>query len=84
MKAQVELPYYSKHLLLAAFFASYNPANSDRRFFAKRCVGKMSSRAKRSAKSSKNLDKKFLGKYFYLDFSNKEMHYLLQNFLDFS
>uniref|UniRef100_T2MJ17 Origin recognition complex subunit 5 n=1 Tax=Hydra vulgaris TaxID=6087 RepID=T2MJ17_HYDVU len=68
IKAQVELPYYSKHLLLAAFFASYNPANSDRRFFAKRCVGKMSSRAKRSVKSIKNSDKKFLGpKPFQLD-----------------
>ncbi|KAJ8046876.1 Origin recognition complex subunit 5 [Holothuria leucospilota] len=32
---QVELPFYSKYLLIAAYLASYNPAKSDRRFFAK-------------------------------------------------
>ncbi|XP_018020396.1 origin recognition complex subunit 5 [Hyalella azteca] len=33
--AQVELPYYSKFLLLASYLASYNPARSDRRYFLK-------------------------------------------------
>uniref|UniRef100_A0A3P8V6K4 Origin recognition complex subunit 5 n=1 Tax=Cynoglossus semilaevis TaxID=244447 RepID=A0A3P8V6K4_CYNSE len=31
----VELPYYSKFLLVAAYLASYNPARTDRRFFLK-------------------------------------------------
>ncbi|XP_064198941.1 origin recognition complex subunit 5 isoform X2 [Anguilla rostrata] len=31
----VELPYYSKYLLIAAYLASYNPARTDRRFFLK-------------------------------------------------
>jgi len=31
----MELPYYSKYLLIAAYIASYNPAKSDRKFFAK-------------------------------------------------
>ena len=31
----MELPYYSKFLLIAAYLASYNPAKVDRRFFAK-------------------------------------------------
>ncbi|KAF2346899.1 Origin recognition complex subunit 5 [Trinorchestia longiramus] len=33
--AKVELPFYSKYLLIAAYLASYNPAKSDRRFFLK-------------------------------------------------
>ncbi|KAF7693772.1 origin recognition complex subunit 5 [Silurus meridionalis] len=33
--AHVELPYYSKFLLIAAYLASYNPARTDRRFFLK-------------------------------------------------
>lgn len=31
----VELPYYSKFLLIAAYLASYNPARTDKRFFMK-------------------------------------------------
>merc|ERR1712088_54170 len=31
----IELPFYSKFLLIAAFLASYNPAKSDKRFFQK-------------------------------------------------
>ncbi|TTN49604.1 Origin recognition complex subunit 5 [Bagarius yarrelli] len=31
----LELPYYSKFLLIAAYLASYNPARTDRRFFLK-------------------------------------------------
>uniref|UniRef100_A0ACB8FQK6 Origin recognition complex subunit 5 n=1 Tax=Sphaerodactylus townsendi TaxID=933632 RepID=A0ACB8FQK6_9SAUR len=33
--AHVELPYYSKFLLIAAYLASYNPARTDKRFFMK-------------------------------------------------
>ncbi|XP_067110657.1 origin recognition complex subunit 5 [Osmerus mordax] len=31
----VELPYYSKFLLIAAYLASFNPARTDKRFFLK-------------------------------------------------
>lgn len=31
----VELPYYSKFLLIAAYLASFNPARTDKRFFVK-------------------------------------------------
>ena len=34
-RTHVELPYYSKFLLIAAYLASYNPAKSDKKFFAK-------------------------------------------------
>ncbi|XP_066561644.1 origin recognition complex subunit 5 isoform X2 [Amia ocellicauda] len=33
--AHVELPYYSKFLLIAAYLSSFNPARTDRRFFLK-------------------------------------------------
>ena len=34
-RSHVELPFYSKYLLIAAYIASYNPVKSDRRFFKK-------------------------------------------------
>lgn len=34
-RADVELPFYSKHLLIAAYLASYNPVTTDKRFFSK-------------------------------------------------
>ncbi|XP_038068907.1 origin recognition complex subunit 5-like isoform X2 [Patiria miniata] len=34
-RTQIELPFYSKYLLIAAYLASYNPARYDRRFFSK-------------------------------------------------
>lgn len=72
VKNQAELPYYSKYLLLAAYFASYNPATTDRRFFTKKSCGRMSKRAKQSAKAAKNLDKKFLGKKYSINFFFKK------------
>ncbi|XP_071551876.1 origin recognition complex subunit 5 [Panulirus ornatus] len=33
--AKMELPFYSKFLMIAAYLASYNPARTDRRFFMK-------------------------------------------------
>ncbi|XP_027694651.1 origin recognition complex subunit 5 isoform X2 [Vombatus ursinus] len=33
--AHVELPYYSKFILIAAYLASYNPTRTDKRFFLK-------------------------------------------------
>ena len=35
MKQSVELPYFSKYLLIASYLASYNPAKSDKKFFVK-------------------------------------------------
>ena len=32
-RLSVELPFYSKFLLISAFLASYNPAKSDKKFF---------------------------------------------------
>ena len=32
---QMELPYYSKFLLIASYIASYNPPKTDKRFFMK-------------------------------------------------
>ena len=34
-RLNIELPFYSKFLIIAAFLASYNPAKSDKRFFVK-------------------------------------------------
>jgi len=34
-RAYVELPVYSKYLVIAAYIASYNPVKSDKRFFSK-------------------------------------------------
>lgn len=67
-KVKVDLPFYAKYLLLAAYFSSYNPANTDRRFFTKKSQGKLSSRAKSSMKKAKDVDKKFAGpKPFQVD-----------------
>jgi len=67
-KVKVDLPYYAKYLLLAAYFASYNPANTDRRFFTKKSQGKLSKRAKTTMKKAKDMDKKFMGpKPFQID-----------------
>jgi origin recognition complex subunit 5 len=47
----VELPFYSKYLLIAAYLASHNPAKTDRQFFCKTAAKKMTKRAKVAAKT---------------------------------
>ena len=47
----VELPFYSKYLLIAAYLASHNPAKTDRQFFCKTAAKKMTKRAKVIAKT---------------------------------
>ncbi|CAI8006247.1 Origin recognition complex subunit 5 [Geodia barretti] len=34
-KAVLELPYFSKYLLIASYLASYNPSKTDKKFFSK-------------------------------------------------
>jgi len=51
-RSHIELPFYSKYLLLAAYMASYNPARTDKRFFSKQAL-KMTSRGKAAAKTKK-------------------------------
>lgn len=41
LKQSIELPYFSKYLLIAAYLASYNPARSDKKFFVKVRLGKV-------------------------------------------
>ena len=38
MSGELELPYLSKYLLISAYLASYNPASTDVRVFAKRAT----------------------------------------------
>ncbi|XP_015270557.1 PREDICTED: origin recognition complex subunit 5 [Gekko japonicus] len=54
--AHVELPYYSKFLLIAAYLASYNPARTDKRFFLKhRGTIKKKKNQKKHEKTSNHL-----------------------------
>jgi origin recognition complex subunit 5 len=48
-KADLELPYYAKFLLISAYLASFNPQKSDYRFFTLN-GGKMSKRGKSAHK----------------------------------
>ena len=52
-KKEVELPFVSKHLIIAAFLASYNPASSDYRIFAKRQMKKTRRKGKTNSKTAK-------------------------------
>lgn len=52
-RSYLELPFYSKYLLIAAYLASYNPAKTDRRFFSKRSE-KMKGKFKRNNERKSN------------------------------
>lgn len=66
-RSHVELPYYSKFLLIASYLASYNPAKTDKRFFAKN-AGKLSKQAKQLMKKQERASNHMLGpKPFALD-----------------
>ncbi|XP_074645442.1 origin recognition complex subunit 5-like [Tubulanus polymorphus] len=66
-RIHLELPYYSKFMLIAAYLASYNPAKSDRRFFTKR-DDKMSKRMNLMKKKAERTNNQLLGpKAFPLD-----------------
>ncbi|ESO06990.1 hypothetical protein HELRODRAFT_76855 [Helobdella robusta] len=48
-RSTIEIPVYTKYLLIAAYLASYNPAKLDKRFFMKN-AGKTSKRLKNAIK----------------------------------
>ncbi|CAN9508399.1 unnamed protein product [Ophioblennius macclurei] len=62
----IELPYYSKFLLIAAYLASYNPARTDKRFFMKH-HGKIRKSAKFLKKNEKTSNHLLGPKPFPLD-----------------
>ncbi|GAB1606625.1 origin recognition complex subunit 5-like [Argonauta hians] len=52
----LELPFYSKYLLTAAYLASYNPAKTDRRFFSKKSTKALGAHCKKKgARTSSHL-----------------------------
>ncbi|KAL5013759.1 hypothetical protein ScPMuIL_008029 [Solemya velum] len=65
-RSHVELPFYSKYLLIAAYLASYNPAKFDRRFFAKNS-GKTSKKSKLTKKHERTSNHMLGPKAFPLD-----------------
>ncbi|XP_015754907.1 PREDICTED: origin recognition complex subunit 5-like [Acropora digitifera] len=54
VRSHIELPFYTKYLLIAAYLASYNPAHTDKRFFTKQGKRGLSNRAKAAAKGKKS------------------------------
>lgn len=65
----LELPFYAKYLLIAAFLASYNPAKDDKRFFVKFHGKKMKTKKdiKSKSKISEQLNTQLGPKPFSLD-----------------
>eukprot|EP00041_Stephanoeca_diplocostata_P015743 m.301360 g.301360 ORF g.301360 m.301360 type:complete len:577 (+) comp20140_c0_seq2:164-1894(+) len=64
----LELPFLSKYILIAAYLASYNPANTDARMFAKRQSKSRGSRRGASKKRRERVPQYLLGpKAFPLD-----------------
>lgn len=65
-RSHVELPFYSKYLLIAAYLASYNPAKSDRKFFAKHS-GKGNKKTLQAKKTERTSNHMLGPKPFQLD-----------------
>ncbi|XP_044754857.1 origin recognition complex subunit 5 isoform X2 [Coccinella septempunctata] len=65
----LELPFYAKYLLIAAFLASYNPAKDDKRFFVKFHGKKIKTKKdiKMKSKVSEQLNTQLGPKPFSLD-----------------
>ncbi|CAG8526256.1 8908_t:CDS:2 [Paraglomus brasilianum] len=51
---RIEVPYYTKFLLIAAFLASYNPPRLDQRYFVKSNEGRVTKRKRKSNKAEKS------------------------------
>uniref|UniRef100_A0A0X3PK18 Origin recognition complex subunit 5 n=1 Tax=Schistocephalus solidus TaxID=70667 RepID=A0A0X3PK18_SCHSO len=60
----LELPFYARFLLVAAYIASYNPRSADKRFLVKN-TGKLTSRAKKQTKKTENVNIHMLGPRFF-------------------
>ncbi|XP_064605103.1 origin recognition complex subunit 5-like [Liolophura sinensis] len=65
-RTHIELPFFTKYLLIAAYLASYNPAKSDRRFFCNR-TGKLTRREKLVKKHERTTNHLLGPKTFPLD-----------------
>jgi len=52
-RLNVELPFFSKFLLLASFLASYNPVSTDKRFFMRGKSGRVVKKSKKKVQSHK-------------------------------
>jgi len=52
-RLNVELPFFSKFLLLASFLSSYNPVSTDKRFFMRSKIGRVVKKSKRRAQTHK-------------------------------
>ena len=50
-RLNVELPFFSKYLLLAAYLASYNPQSTDKRYFMMRKSGRVIKKSKSKQQS---------------------------------
>ena len=50
-RLNVELPFFSKYLLLAAYLASYNPISTDKRYFMMRKSGRVIKKSKSKQQS---------------------------------
>ena len=53
IRLNVELPFFSKFLLLASFLASYNPISTDKRFFVRGRIGRVVKKSKRKVQTHK-------------------------------
>ena len=55
-RLNVELPFFSKYLLLAAYLASYNPISTDKRYFMMRKSGRVIKKSKSKQQSHLKYD----------------------------
>ncbi|KAF8560480.1 hypothetical protein P879_03782 [Paragonimus westermani] len=75
----LELPYFTRFMLIAAFLASYNPREADKKFLVKN-LGRRTSRMKRNEKNSEHTKALLLGpRVFPVDRLLAIFHALLRN-----
>jgi len=60
-RLNVELPFFSKYLLLAAYLSSYNPQSTDKRFFMQRKSGRVVKKSKSTKQQSHLRSSQLLG-----------------------
>ncbi|KAF6779525.1 hypothetical protein AHF37_00898 [Paragonimus kellicotti] len=75
----LELPYFTRFMLIAAFMASYNPREADKKFLVKN-LGKHTNRMKRNEKTSEHTKALLVGpRVFPVDRLLAIFHALLRN-----